>query len=148
MKTHDIEVFVNSRNPKVKGRQYQQLMYGEDFGGMITSDVKIHGEVFLPMTSWATGKIQLRDVSIPFNTNIIGLTVTDLHSNICKIGDFELVKDFRIRRGVYVSGLVRIEDHENLNAKVIIGYDLKIYSRKHLTLTSYKKTQKQKDKSK
>lgn len=147
MQTFNIEVFVNSRNPKTRGRQYQQLMYGEEFGGMITSDVKIHGDVYIPMTSWATGKCSLRDVFIPFNTNIIALSVTDLHADINKIGDFELVKDFRIRRGVYVSGLVRIEDHVDLNAKVIIGYDLKIYGRNHLTLTSYKKTQKQKDKT-
>lgn len=143
MTPSQIKVLIQSRNPLNGCRQAYQLMYGSDiFGGTVTPDVKIKGDVYLPMGSWATGKCTLLDVKIPFNVNIISLSVHDKHVSVEQIGDFKLVRDFRVHRGVYVSGLVRIEDHDTLNAKVIIGYELKVYGRSHLTDTSYKKTQK------
>ena len=119
-------------------------MYGEEFGGWVTPEVKIKGDVYLPMTSWVTGKCKLTDVKIPHNVCIIALTVHAAHPSVHRIGDFELVKDLRVRRGVYVSGLVRIEDHEELKAKVIIGYELEIYGRNHTHDKVYKKIQKHK----
>jgi len=127
----EIQVFVKSKNPKQPGRTYMQLMYGkDDFGGMVTKDVKIEGDTIVPMTSWVTGKCTLKDVRIPLNTNIISLSI---HSgqNIGKIGDYELVKDYPIARGVYVSGMICKADHENKNARVIIGYELLIFGSKH-----------------
>lgn len=141
MTTQQIEVFVNTRNPKQRGREYYQLCYGDEFGGMITTNVKIRGEVHVPLTSWISGKCILMDVKIPHNTNIISLSVHE-DQQIGRIGDYELVKDFRISRGVYVSGLVRVSEHTNLNARIVVGYDLRIYGRTHLSLNSYKKTQK------
>ena len=143
MSSIKMDVFVRSKNPKVKGKTYYQQVYGDEIGGMITSDVKLRGDVYIPMTSWATGKCILQDVKIPYNTNIISLSVHE-GQEIGKIGDYELVKDFRIFRGVYVSGLIIKEEHMYLNARIIIGYDLKIYSRMHLSKQNYRKTQKEK----
>lgn len=142
-----IEVFVNSKNPKTRGRNYYQQIYGDEFGGMITDGVKIKGDVYIPMTSWVNGKCTLEDVKIPFNTNIISLSLHEKQL-LGKIGDYELVKDFRISRGVYVSGLIRKAEHDNLNARIIIGYELKVYGRQHCSINNYKRLQKQKDKSK
>ena len=144
MTTRDINVFVNSRNPKQKGREYRQLWYGEEIGGLITPEVKIIGDnVYIPFTSWVSGKAKFTNVKIPFGVSIISLSIHKDHDISC-IGDFEFVKDFRIWRGVYVSGLIRKDDHNYLNAKVVIGYDLSFYSRSFLTLTNYKSTQKKK----
>lgn len=142
MKVFEIERFVNAKNPKVHGKMYHQIVYGEEIGGMYTGDVKFVGQVYLPLTSWASGKMTLRDVKIPHNINIISLSIHSEHKRIDKVGDFVLVKDFRIRRGVYVSGLILPEEHHYLNARIIIGYDLHIYGREHLSLKNYKKTQK------
>lgn len=149
MTPEQVKVLVQSRNPLNKSIQSYQLMYGDDvWGGTISTDVRIKGDVYLPQGSWATGKCVLKDVKIPFNVNIISLSVHDKHVSVEQIGDFRLVRDFRVHRGVYVSGLVRVEDHDSLNAKVIIGYELVVYGRQHLSLKAYKKSQKQKDKSK
>lgn len=147
MTPDQIKVLMQSRNPLNSSKCWYQLMYGSEWGGKITPDVKIQGDVYMPMTTWATGKCVIKDVKLPYNVNIISLSVHD-NQSVSQIADFKLVKDLRIFRGVYVSGLVRMQDHESLNAKVVIGYDLKIYGRQHLTLNNYKRTQKQKDKTK
>lgn len=138
----EIEVFINSKNPKTKGKAYYQLMYDRDvFGGMVTTDVKMKGDVFVPMGSWITGKCTLQDVKVPYNTSIISMSVHE-GQQLGQIGDYELVKDHRIARGVYVSGLIRKAEHESLNARTIIGYSLHIYGRAHVSIKVYKNIQK------
>lgn len=144
MTPSQIKTLVQSRNPLNRSSLWYQLEYGEELGGKITPDVKLAGDVYIPMSSWVTGKCILKDVKIPYNTNIIALSVHNQHQNIREIGDFKLEKGFRIFRGVYVDGLIRVMDHIDLKARVVIGYELKIYGREHLTIERYKKTQKKK----
>lgn len=143
MSPDQIKVLVQSRNPINRSTLHYQLMYGEEFGGWIDPKVRIKGDVYLPMTSWASGKCELEDVKLPTNLCIISLSI---HSgqNVSSIGDFKLVKDLRIRRGVYASGLLRIDDHQELNAKVIIGYELRIHGRNKTSDKTYKDIQKKK----
>jgi len=133
MNPEQIKMLIQSKNPNNSSTVALRLMYGEEFGGYITAKVKLEGDVFIPMSSWVSGRCKLIDVSIPFNTCIISLSVHDSHKSVTEIAGFKLVKDFRIFRGVYVSGLIRPEDHIKLKAKVVIGYDLRMYSLKHCT---------------
>lgn len=145
MNPQQIKVLVQSKSPVNGSKLWYQLMYGDDiWGGKVTPDVKIKGDVYIPNGSWVTGKCELKDVRIPDNTNIISLSVHDKHASITQIGDFELVKDFRVRRGVYVSGLVRVYEHEELRARIIVGYELKVYGRIHTHEKVYKQIQKNK----
>lgn len=145
MTPRQIEVLLQSKSPINGSKMWYQLMYGDDiWGGKITPDVKIKGDVYIPKSSCATGKCTLKDVRIPENTQIISLSVHDEHVPVNKIGDFTLVKDKRVRRGVYVSGLIRIHEHEELKSHVIMGYELSVYGREHTSKEVYKKIQKRK----
>lgn len=117
-------------------------MYQDQFGGLITPEVKIKGDVFLLQGSWISGKCIVQNVKIPYNTSIISLSIHNDHAQVGRIGDYELVKDYRISRGVYVSGLIRKEEHYELNSRVWLGYDLKIYGLKHVCKKVYKNIQK------
>ncbi len=142
MHSDTIRILVQSRNPLNSSKLWYQLQYGNEIGGSITPEVKIKGDVYLPITSWASGKLVLEDVRLPHHMGIISLSVHDKHVSLARIGDFQLVKDFRVSRGVYVSGLVRVEEHFYLKAKVVMGYELHVHGREHLTLKAYKKIQK------
>lgn len=139
-----IDTIVFSRKPGDRNKTWQQLVYaGDTIGGMITHDVKIKGDnVFIPITSYCTGKCTLEDVKIPYGTAIISLSIHNDHHSVGEIGDYKLVKEFRIARGVYCSGLLVADDYITLKRKLIIGYDLKIFGRSKLTLNRYIQTQR------
>ena len=144
MTPSQVKMLVQSKNPCNQSRHCYSLQYGDEIGGTISTDVRIVGDVYIPIGSWVSGKCILRNVRIPYNTCIISLSVHDKHVSANQIGDFRLVKDFRVRRGLYVSGLIRIEEHEELRAKVIIGYELVVFGRLECSDKVYKKIQKKK----
>ena len=145
MHPDQVKVLVQSRNPHNSSKLWYQLQYGNEIGGSITPEVKIKGDVYLPITSWASGKMILEDVRLPYHMGIISLSVHDKHPSITKIGDFQLVRDLRVARGIYVSGLVRVEEHFYLKAKVIMGYELHVTGRDKTSGKVYKAIQKKKD---
>jgi len=144
MLTNTLETLIQSKNPTNGSKLWYILEFNNQLAGKITPEVKIQGDCFIPLGSYVCGKCILKDVTIPYNTGIISLSVHKEHDKVGKIGDFELVKDFRIARGVYVSGLIRKSDHEYMNARIILGYDLCVYNRNHTSKQTYKKIQKQK----
>ena len=142
-----IKTLIQSKNPNNGSKLWYRVMYNQDdWGGKITPNVKIQGDCFIPFTSYVSGRCVLKDVKIPHNTGIISLSVHEKHEHIGKIGDFELVRDLRVARGVYVSGLVRKEEHIYLNARTILGYDLHVYGRSHCSNKVYNEIQKTKRK--
>lgn len=141
---HTVQTLYQSKSPINGSVLWYSLNYPNDeIGGKVSPQVKIKGDVYLPMGSWISGKALVRDVKIPYNMGIISLSI-HLDQNISRIGDYELVRDHRIARGVYVSGLIRPGEHEHLNRRLIVGYDLSIYGRCHTSNKTYKQIQRNK----
>lgn len=137
----DEKVMIQSRDPYSRSREYIRTYYGEEMGGLIDWKVKRIGEVYIPMTSAVVGKCVLVDVRIPYNTVIVSNPVPEGWTSE-NSKQYKYVTGYRIFRGVYVDGYIREEQHENLNCKFVIGYEMRIYGRNHLSADKFSKTQK------
>lgn len=133
---------IQSKDKCTLPKQMIMLEYGDELGGIISTTVKTEGIVYIPHGSLVEGKCSLKDVKIPYNVVITSRKLPDTVPMDKPYNGFEYVEHYRIRRGVYVTGFIRVSDHDNLNCKFIMGYELKIYGRKHLPTNIYAKTQK------